>query len=485
MSSLLVGAFLLSLNNCATTEKEKVEIGKIPITTTSELALKSFMQGRELSEKLRGQESLIYFEKAIAEDHDFAMAYLYLAQFSPSAKAFFENLDQAVALADKVSEGERLWILGVQAGANGLPMKQREYYTKLVEAFPQDERAHNLLGINYFVQQEWEKAIEECTKAIEIAPEFSLPYNQLGYAHRFLANYTEAENAFKKYIELIPDDPNPYDSYAELLMKMGKFEESIDYYKKALAQNPNFVASHIGIATNLNFLGKHEQAREQLGKLYSIARNDGERRAAHFAKTVSYVDEGDMEKALEELQDQFTLAERINDEAAMAGDLVAMGNILLEKGEPDEAMAKYEKSLKIMTDSNLSQEIKDNAKRGFLYNAARVMMYKEQFSTAKTNADEFLKEVKAINNPNQVRLAHELAGMIALAEEDYEKAIEELYQANLQNPYNLYRISLAYEGKGEKDKAREYCEKAAEFNALNSLNYAYIRAKAHEMLSSM
>ncbi len=477
---LLISALLLVIVGCAPCED-----GKIPITTTSEEAREYYLQGRDLFEKLRAQESRQFFEKAVAEDPDFAMGYLFLSFAQPSAKGFFEKLDKAVALADKVSEGERLWILGVEAGVNGFAMIQREYYQKLVAAYPNDERAHNLLGNQYFAQEDYTLAIPEYQEATRINPNFSQPYNQLGYAHRFLGNYAEAEKAFQKYIELIPDDPNPYDSYAELLMKMGEYDQSIQTYQKALELNPNFVASHIGIATNLNFKGNHEDARKQLQKLYDIARNDGERRAALFAMTVSYVDEGNMDKALEEQNRQYALAEKINDASAMAGDLVVMGNILLEVERPDEASAQYEKAVKLVEESDLSEEVKDNTRRGYLFNTARAALKKKELATAKAESDEYRQRVEAVNNPFQIKLSHELAGMIALEEEQYDKALDELQQASQQNPYNHYRMSLAYRGKGDKQRAKEFCMKAARFNALNSLNYGFIRHKAQQMLDSM
>ena len=459
--------------------------GKMPITTSSKAALKYYLQGRDLTDKLQNQESIQFFEQAVAADGNFALGYLNLSFVVPSAKEFFENFDKAVALSDKVSEGERLWILGVQAAVNGFPLKQREFYKKLIEAYPNDERAHNLLGVNYFGQQEWEQAIAECNKAIKIAPDFSQPYNQLGYAYRFLAKYEDAEKAFKTYIALIPDDPNPYDSYAELLMKVGKYDESIEQYKKALSLNPNFVASHFGIATNLNFKGKHEDARKQLHELYEIARNDGERRAVNFTMAVSYIDEGNMEKALEEINKQYASNKKINDAAAMSGSLVFIGNIHFETGRFDEALANYEAALKTVVESDLSEEVKDNNRRGNLFNVARVMFKKGDIAGAKAKAKEFHEQVKATNNPNQIRLAHQLAGMIALKEQEYNQAIEELQQASQQNPYNLFRMALAYKGNGDTEKAQEFFARAAKFNALNNPNQAYIRTKAQKMLKKM
>jgi tetratricopeptide (TPR) repeat protein len=111
-------------------------------------------------------------------------------------------------------------------------------------------------------------------------------------------------------------------------------------------------------------------------------------------------------------------------------------------------------------------------------NLARVALVKKDLDAAKTEAEEFRKGAEASNNPAQVRLAHELTGMIALAEKDYDKALAELQQSSLQNARNLYRMCEAYQGKGDKEKAKELCTRAAEFNSLPQLNYAFIRTKA-------
>jgi tetratricopeptide (TPR) repeat protein len=383
-----------------------------------------------------------------------------------------------VSLADKASNGEKLLILATEAGANNNAVKQKEYLEQLVAAYPNDERAHFNLGGYHFGQQDFPQAIEHYKKATEIAPSYSSAWNLLGYAYRQNADYANAEKAFQKYIELIPGDPNPYDSYAELLLKEGKFDDSITQYRKALAIDPNFLASHTGIAANLMYMGKPDEAAAELANITKKARNDGERRNALFALTVLHVDGGKMAKALANVDKQYALGEKTKDVPAMAGDLQLKGNILLEMGKTADARTAFERSLKMIEDSSLSQEIKDNNKRVIHNNLARVALVKKDLAAAKTEAEEFRKGAEASNNPAQVRLAHELTGMIALVEKDYDKALAELQQSNLQNARNLYRMCEAYQGKGDKEKAKEFCTKAAEFNSLPQLNYAFIRTKA-------
>ena len=470
----IVTAALIAVSGNASADPS----GKIPVTTTSVDARTAFLKGRELAEKLTFQDSIQYFDKAIALDPGFAQAELSRAQVSPTGKEFFDHLKKAVALAGKASNGEKLLILGNEAGANGNAAQQKAYFEQLVAAYPNDERAHFNLGNYYFAQQDMPKAIEHYRKATELAPGYSPAFNILGYAYRQNVDYANAEKAFKRYIELIPNDPNPYDSYAELLLKMGRFDESIAQYRKALAIDANFINSYQGIGAALLYQGKPDAAAAELQKITAKARNDGERRTALFALTVVDVDSGRMDKALELVDQQYALGEKTKDIPAMTGDLQLKGTILLEMGRPDEAKALFERSLKMTEDSNLSQEIKANAGRFHHYNLARVALAKKDLATAKSEADAYRTSVQDLKNPFQTRQGHEIAGMVALAARDYGKALAELQQANQQNPYDLYRQCQAYQGLGDAQKAKAFCAQAANFNSLPLLNLAFVRKKA-------
>jgi tetratricopeptide (TPR) repeat protein len=456
------------------------DTAKVPITTASEEARKEFLLGRGLSERLLAHESLQHFDKAIALDPDFASAELALANNSATAKDFFDHQKKAMSLAAKVSEGEKLLILANEAGANGDVTKQKDCLDKLVAAYPNDERAQFSLANYYFGQQELEQAVEHYKKATELAPEYSPAYNVLGYAYRQQGNFADAERAFKKYIELIPNDPNPYDSYAELLLKMGRFDDSLAQYHRALSIDPYFVPSHFGIAADQMYLGRPEEATAELQKMADQARNDGELRTALFGMAVVATDSGKLDKALQAMDKEYAVAEKKNDVASMAADLQAKGNILFEMPNYDEAKRQFDRSLQIIQGSSLSQDIKNNATLLHHYDLAGIALGKKDYAGAKAHAEEFRRGAEATKNSAQVKQAHELAGRIALAEKDNDKAIAELEQANLQDPRNLYRLSLASEAKGDTAKAQEFLAKAAGFNSLPQLNYAFIRVKARK-----
>ena len=77
--------------------------------------------------------------------------------------------DKAVSLADKTSDGEKLFILANEAGANGDVVKQKAALDKLVAEYPNDERARFNLGNYYFAAQDFDLAIEQYKKATELA----------------------------------------------------------------------------------------------------------------------------------------------------------------------------------------------------------------------------------------------------------------------------------------------------------------------------
>jgi len=460
------------------------DTGKIPITTSSEEARKEFLSGRDLGEKLRAQDSLEHFDKALALDPNFAIAELARANNAPTAKEFFEHLNKAAALAEKASPGERFLILATQSAANGDVVKQKGYLDQLLLANPNDERAQFNMGNYYFGQQEYELAIQHYKKATELSPNYSPAYNILGYSYRQQGNYEEAERAFKKYVELIPNDPNPYDSYAELLLKMGRFDESIAQYQRALSMDEHFVPSHFGISADLMYQNKAADAAAELQKMAAQARNDGELRTAYFGMAVVAADSGRLDQALQHMDQEFAVAEKKNDAAAMAADLQAKGNILFEMQKYDAAAQTFARSEQLIENSDLSQEIKNNAKLQHEFNLAIVAIAKKDLASARMHTDQYRSGAEASKNPVQMKLYHELQGRIALAEKDYDKAVNELEHANGQDPRNLLRLSQAFAAKGDPITAQDYLKKAANFNSLPALNYAFIRAKAQKMAAA-
>ena len=479
ITTLFIVAFSFTILDCSTQKSSK-----IPITTKSEKALEYYNKGVLLQENFRGQEAVYFYLKALAEDPDFAMAYLRMAQVQTTPKQFIKYLTKANSKISNISKGEKLFILIAEAGASNNQEKQNDYYIELIERYHNDEWAHNTYGHFLFGVQKYKKAIAQYKMAIDINPDFSQSYNMLGYSYRRLGDFEQAEKYFIKYIDLLKDNPNPYDSYAELLMKMGKFESSIDYYRKALEIKPDFIPSIIGIASNLNLLDRHKASYKELERIETISTDPGILRTMHFAKAVSKVDNGDFEGAIKEIKENISIAKSLEDNAALAEDLGLLGSLHLMDEKPDDALKYYEKSIEFFEKSNISQDLKYYVRRQLFVVSGRVAFYKNDINTLKKYTEKYKSSAQQTMNPNEIRSAHELAGYIYLLEENLPKAIYEFRQANQENPIILYLIGTAYEELGDGDKARQIYESVAHFNSLNDMNFAFIRKKALAKLNN-
>ncbi len=473
-TAVVLGAALLVVlqTGCADRPAE------IPITTASEEALAVFLEGRQLAEHLRTDEAREHFDKAIALDPNFAQAYLYRSFDFTSDEDLKSHLKQAVALADKVSEGERLLIEQAKAyyldNNLGEQLKLRK---QLARKYPRDKRARNLLGIAYYGRDEDDKAIAELEAAVALDKDYSPPYNQLGYAYREIGEYEKAEQAFKDYIRLIPDEPNPYDSMADLYMKTGRFEEAIENYQKAVEMDPVFGISQQKTGTSLVLLGRYDEGREACQKAIEMEMTPWDQLGDRDMIVRSYLYEGDYPKALE-------ATEKLLEAGAEAGlptwipyAHLMRSRILKEAGDLDAAeqsLAEYHLS---MEGADFNPYFMDSFARDALVVEARIAAKRQDFETALAKAEEYKALLDAREDPNTMENYNGLVGMIHLDTGDHEKAIEHFKQSNQENPYTLYYHGVAQSKAGNDERAQELFAKAANWNE-DSYNFAYVRPKA-------
>ena len=450
----------------------------VPITTASAEGRQHFLTGLDLFDRLRFADARGHFELAAAKDSTFALAHYYLAIAAATPQAFFQHLSRAVALESKASDGERLLIQALEAAATGQPAQQVRYLEQLVAAYPNDPRPHFLLGFAHLGQQAYDQSIADFTSATTLDSTFSPAYNGLGYAYKPIGRYDDAERAFKRYIALIPNEPNPYDSYAELLLKMGRYPESIENYKKALALDPHFNSSHVGIAADLMYQGKNAAALAEVQKLVKNARDDGERRVALINMAIVELDGGRADRAIQQLRASYAVAKRGKDVPAMAQDAILIGNVQLEARRPDQAAKQYQEALRMTEASKLPAAVKADARIENRALLARAALKRGNLATARREANAYADSAARGVHPDKVRQGHELMGLIALAAHDYTGALTHLGQADQHDPYVLYAVARAYEGKRDRAKAREMYARVANFNELPTLRFAAVRSAA-------
>jgi tetratricopeptide (TPR) repeat protein len=457
---------------------------KVPLTTSSDAARALYLEGQALADNLRAVEAQEKFAQAVAADPAFAMGYYNLAFSSQSTAEFFDAVGKAAENAAGASEGEQLFIASLVAVSENDQAAQLAALNELVALYPGDERVHMLLG-NYFNgQQDFATAAEHFGHATQINSEFAGAYNSLGYAQRSLEDFEGAKASFAKYVELLPDESNPYDSYAELLMEMGDYDASIENYRKALDIDPYFAASYAGITINESLKGNADLAQEAADQMLAAARNFGERQGAMFRSVTSHLFAGDIEAAMEVCNVMLAEAEVAGNKAAMGGIHEYMGDIMLVQGDAASGEEHYNAALDNRLAAGFNEANKAQAERTHMFKTAIAAMIADDAEAAASRAAEYSAAAEMNGTAFEKRRIHELAGYLAMNDEDFQSAVQHFDQANQLDPILLYWSASANAELGNTERAIDLATRAANRNTLSG-NLPFFREDAQELLAKL
>ena len=451
---------------------------EIPTTTSSKDALKYFLEGRDKNEDQDLVAAAALFDKAIEKDSAFAMAYLYRSISGGGDVVFRHNLEKAVSLAGKVTEGEKLEIFFCQAWTDGNTQKLNEIIDHLLKSFPSDKRVHALVGYYYYSMNDFSRALVQYQKSVKLDNSFATAYNMTGYCQSGLNNNPEAEKAIQTYIKLRPDKADPYNSYAELLLKMGKYDESVAQFKKALEKDPAFTNSLAGIGNTYIFKGDYKSARKYYQDFFGKAPDIDGKLYALWLKAVSFVHEGKIDEAIRSLDERSALAKKENKIPESIYSVADQRFIYTENGNPVEGMNYCEKANGMIEKANLSGTDKASLEKSstgwHIYNTIAL----GDIDKAGVELEKYKQKYENMKQPVDEKEVNFYMGYSELKKGNYDKAIGYYSKADtMQSPFNWYCIAVAYNKKGDKQNALKYFEKIARLN-VNSLDLAIFRKRA-------
>ncbi len=210
----------------------------LPVSTASEAA-KQYYYGAMTSAQhadIRTYNESI--QNAVKEDPEFFMAYAHSALGMAGMNqldVFDEMAGKALAIPEsqlnpaEKSMRKALEILKSDAKGDLSPI-----LGELVSAYPDVPQVYDLgLFINYWINNDYQAAVENGKKLVNLDPKGAGGYNMLGYAHMEVGDMKSAKSAFKKYIKLAPNEGNAYDSMGEYYMNVKDYKKSVKYYEKA------------------------------------------------------------------------------------------------------------------------------------------------------------------------------------------------------------------------------------------------------------
>jgi tetratricopeptide (TPR) repeat protein len=267
-------------------------------------------------------------------------------------------------------------------------------------------------------------------------------------------------------------------------MSQGKHEDAERLYRQAIALSPRSFEAARALGVLLNLKGQYPEARTHLQRALSVAPTAAVRHQTAAELALSYAFEGrldDVRHQFEELRRQQQLD---SDDAGAAASARSLGRILLEAGDTEGGRKWYELGYvewKPQATQPESERLLWELR--WRHMQARIAAREGKIAEAKRLLGEFESIMqKRGHAAEDNELYRWVAGYVAFYAKDYDRAITELTQANLSDPFILDLTARAYEAKGDMTNAREYYRRTLASNVHN-LQSAIARPHARAKLS--
>ncbi|ULQ51279.1 tetratricopeptide repeat protein [Flavihumibacter fluvii] len=119
---------------------------------------------------------------------------------------------------------------------------------KAIQQAPENLDLQNDLLFNYYLAQDYSRAME-LGKKLTSQPNADIrSYQLLGLTYRNIEEVKECERLYKTGIKAYPNSGVLYNEYGEYLWSRKKLEEAIDWWEKGIAADPNYSGNYYNAA---------------------------------------------------------------------------------------------------------------------------------------------------------------------------------------------------------------------------------------------
>jgi tetratricopeptide (TPR) repeat protein len=208
----------------------------LPVSSTSKAAVKSLHRASELYSNIHFKEGKTELDKALAEDPNFFMAYVYAVQYAPKAQKP-PLMEKALALdPTNFNEAEKIMRDLIAKWKEDSTTKAGESMKALIAAYPKTPQALEWASLHsFYTDKSLDDALDYAQKLEKMSPKYAPNYNILGYLYLEKKDTEKAKAAFEQYIKLAPKESNAYDSMAEFYLINKDYVKSAELYDKAAA----------------------------------------------------------------------------------------------------------------------------------------------------------------------------------------------------------------------------------------------------------
>jgi len=150
----------------------------------------------------------------------------------------------------------------------------KEYFTKVLDVYPQHPEVNYHYGYALQNLQKYEEAVKAYKTTIKNLPQNFDALNNLGLAYLSLKNYTAAEKYFLLAIQNSPSNPKALNNIGNLYFVVEEYGKAEEYYEFALNGDSSNKDYKFNLAFSYHKGGNYTKALRLYSELISKDRND-------------------------------------------------------------------------------------------------------------------------------------------------------------------------------------------------------------------
>lgn len=340
---------------------------------------------------------------------------------------------------------------------------------KSVEADPKFAFGYYLLATTAATPEETKQNNE---KAVELAKNAS--EGERRYIEAVLLTRAQKQNeALPIFLDLAkqhPDDRMVQMLLGQVYANLGKLDESNAAFERAKKIDGSTPRVYTFLGNNELLKGNYAKARELFNASLAKQVKGSAPFGPNYGMAFSYIYAGDIKSAVKTLEayaaDYQTSTQQQNFPAVFIWNSIA--RLHLEYGKAEDAMKAYEKGYATIPSSNLDEMQKKIWLGRLHHGTARTLAKMGKQAEAWKEADVIKQMIEDGGKDGEQFWPsyHYVTGYLKLEAGDYAKAVEELKQTDLTDPFHKLLLARAYDKSGDTATAQKLYKEITEFNQL-------------------
>jgi tetratricopeptide (TPR) repeat protein len=340
---------------------------------------------------------------------------------------------------------------------------------KSVEADPKFAFGYYLLGTTSATPGDVKQYSEKAAELAKNASEGERRYIEAVLLTR-AQKTNEALPIFLDLARQYPDDRMVQMLLGQVYTNLGKLDEANASFEKAIKLDGSTPRVYTFLGNNELLKGNYAKARELFNTSLAKQVKGSAPFGPNYGLAYAYIYQGDIKSAVKTLEayaaDYQTSTQQQNFPAVFIWNSIA--RLHLEYGRAEDAIKAYEKGYDTIPGSNLDETQKKIWLGRLHHGKARTLAKLGKREEAWKEADLIKKMIEDGGKEGEQFWPsyHYVAGYLKLEAGEYAKAVEELKQTDLTDPFHKLLLARAYDKSGDSASAQKLYKEITEFNQL-------------------